>query len=204
MSKLEKIRLMLQEALMAFARISTDKGIIQFDGDKIEAGCTVVGVDAEGNDTKLEDGEYKAEDGVVYVVKDGRVETVVEPFVEPKQASAEEPVNEELGCGEKKKKVLGDAEEAVPEPVEEKPAEEPAAPAEDEKDAKIKALEAEIAEKVAEIEENKAEIERLKAKVVELEKEPAAAPAAEEFEKAKVVEKVADKRMNNLIRVLNA
>lgn len=78
MSKLDAIRTLLQKALMAFERISTDKALIEFDGDALEVGMEVHGVDEEGNSFNLEDGEYTADDKTVYVIKEGKVEEIRE------------------------------------------------------------------------------------------------------------------------------
>ena len=78
MSKLDAIRTLLQKALMAFERISTDKALIEFDGEALEVGMEVHGVDEEGNSFNLEDGEYTADDKTVYVIKEGKVEEIRE------------------------------------------------------------------------------------------------------------------------------
>ena len=78
MSKLNKIREMLQGILAQFERISTDKALIEFDGDELEVGASVHGIDEEGNSFDLEDGEYKTDDGTIYVVKEGKVDEIRE------------------------------------------------------------------------------------------------------------------------------
>ena len=144
MTKLKKIKAVLRNLLVEMGEVSTDKGILVWDGDEdIKVGDAVKGVDEEGNDIEVADGDYTTEDGKVIVVAEGKVTVIKEP--------------------------------------EEMPAEEPTEPVEDEKDAKIKALEEEIKAKDAEIEE-------LKAKIAELENEPAAKPAEEEFAKAEAKE----------------
>ena len=78
MSKLEKIRTALQSILAEFARISTDKALIEFDGEELEVGMSVHGIDEDGNTFDLEDGEYKTEDNTVYVIKEGKVDEIRE------------------------------------------------------------------------------------------------------------------------------
>ena len=98
MSKLNAIRTLLQKALMAFERISTDKALIEFDGDELEVGMDVHGVDEEGNPFNLEDGEYKTDEGIVYVVADGKVAEIRDPEETTGDDVAEpepEPTNEE-------------------------------------------------------------------------------------------------------------
>lgn len=158
MTKLKKIKAVLRNLLVEMGEVSTDKGILLWDGDEdIKVGDAVKGIDEEGNDIEVADGEYTTEEGKVIVVADGKVTEIKEPEEMP----AEEPVEEPT------------------EPIEAE--DEPTEPVEDEKDAKIKALEEEIKAKDAEIEE-------LKAKIAELENEPAAKPAEEEFAKAEAKE----------------
>lgn len=157
MSKLNRIKEALKSLLVSFGEVSTDKGVITFDGDELEAGMEVRGIDEEGNEVALEDGDYKTEDQKIIVVKDGRVEEIKDDEAE---VATDEPAAEEP------------AEEMADEP-EEEPAEEPEAePEADDKDKLIEELQARIAELEAENEE-------LKAK---LEEQPAAKSAEEAFE----------------------
>ena len=161
MTKLKKIKAVLRSLLVEMGEVSTDKGILIWDGDEdIKVGDAVKGVDEEGNDIEVADGEYTTEDKKVIVVAEGKVTEIKEPEEMP----AEEPTEEEK-----------------PVEAEGEPNEEPTEPVEDEKDAKIKVVEEEIKAMDAEIEE-------LKAKIAELENEPAAKPAEEEFAKAEAKE----------------
>lgn len=161
MTKLKKIKAVLRSLLVEMGEVSTDKGILIWDGDEdIKVGDAVKGIDEEGNDIEVADGEYTTEEGKVIVVADGKVTEIKEPEEMPAEEPTEEPT---------------EPIEAEDEPTE------PTEPVEDEKDAKIKALEEEIASKDKEIEE-------LKAKIAELENEPAAKPAEEEFAKAEAKE----------------
>lgn len=102
MTKLERIKSLLSQVLEQFSKISTNKGLLQFDGDELEVGIAVYIVDEEGNESKPEDGDYetdtqviKIEDGKVTEIND--IEKVDEPG-EPQEeieASAEEPAEEE-------------------------------------------------------------------------------------------------------------
>ena len=160
MTKLKKIKQVLRNLLVEFGEISTDKGILSWSGeDELQVGDAVKGLDEEGNDIDVADGDYKTEDGKVIVVAEGKVVEIKEQEELPVEEPVEEPVEAE--------------DEATDEPVEE--------PKEDEKDVKIKELEAEI-------EAKNAEIDALKAKIAELENEPAAKPAEEEFAKATLKE----------------
>ena len=138
MTKLKKVKQILRNLLVEMGEVSTDKGILTWSGDEdIKVGDAVKGMDEEGNDIEVADGDYTTEDGKVIVVADGKVTEIKEPEEMP----AEEPI-----------------EKPTEELEDETPAEEPK---EDEKDAKIKALEEEIKAKDAEIEQLKAKIAEL-------------------------------------------
>ena len=187
MSKLNAIRTLLQKALMAFERISTDKALIEFDGEEIEVGIAVHGVDEEGNPFNLEDGEYKAEDGTVYVIADGKVEEIREPEKNEEPEAPAEPESE----GDQVPSGVTAEEEA------------PAAEAEPEDD-RIANLEAEIARLEEELGAARERIAELERENEELKNKPAAEPAAAEFEKVNKVEKTGNRKLDNLTRILNA
>ena len=189
MSKLNKIKEMLQTMLMQFSQLSTDKGLISWDGDGElpSVGDSIVIIDEEGNEVKAESGEYRADNGNIIVIEDGVVTEVREqekPVEEPVEKPVEEPVEEPM---------------AEPEP---KPQEEPIAvpvidPDIDEEDVKIAELEA----KVKELE---TENEQLRAKIKELEEKPAVKPASEEFERINHIERPKDKKLGRLYDIINA
>ena len=163
--KIEKIKAVLRKLLAEFGSVSTDKGTIVWEGDdELKEGDEVYGIDEEGNRIELEDGVYSTEDKKTITIAEGKVVTIedldaeVAPAEEPEEPANEEPQENE--------------EPASEEPSNEEPANEP-----DERDERIANLEAEIARLE---EENGALRERIK----ELEGEPAAAPAGEEFKKA--------------------
>lgn len=148
---MKKEKLMTLKKLLlnlTFAVVSTDKGEITVDGEKIVEGADVFMTDAEGNEVPAEDGEYST-DEVKFTVKDGKVESVEELKAEEEEAEA--PAEEK-------------AEELAEEPAEEPADEQPEEPAKDEKDEKIAELEAIIAQKDAEIAALQLEIEGLKNK----------------------------------------
>ena len=189
MSKLNKIKEMLQTMLMQFSQLSTDKGLISWDGDGElpSVGDSIVIIDEEGNEVKAESGEYRADNGNIIVIEDGVVSEVREeekPVEEPVEKPVEKPVEEPM---------------AEPEP---KPQEEPIAvpvidPDIDEEDVKIAELEA----KVKELE---TENEQLRAKIKELEEKPAVKPASEEFERINHIERPKDKKLGRLYDIINA
>ena len=181
MSKLERVRELLKKALLSFEHITTDKAVLEYDGDgELEVGTSVHGIDEEGNPFDLENGEYRTEENIVYVIEDGKV---IEIRDENEQAEPEAP-----------------AEEPAEENVE---AEEEAPEAEPEDD-RIANLEAEIARLEAENGALREENDQLKARIDELENKPAAEPATEDFEKVNKIEKTGNKRLDNLTRILNA
>lgn len=170
MSKLERIKQVLKSLLVEFGEVSTDKGVVIFDGDELEAGMMVHGIDEEGNEVQLEDGDYRTEDKKVITIEGGKV---VEIKDDEAEVATDEPAAEEP------------QENADDDPAIE-PAEEPSTedePSTDEKDNLIAELQARIAELEAENQE-------LRDRIAELEKEPAAPSAEEEFEK---ISKVDDK-----------
>lgn len=158
MSKLSKIKEALKSLLVAFGEVSTDKGVITFDGEELEAGMEVKGIDEEGNEIELEDGEYRTEDKKVIVIEGGKV-------VEIKDDEAEVATDEPAAPEEPQEN-----EETEPETEPE------VEPEVDEKDKLIEELKEQISVLT---EENN----QLKEKVAELEKAPAAVSASEEFEK---------------------
>ena len=189
MSKLNKIKEMLQTMLMQFSQLSTDKGLISWDGDgELPAvGDSIVIIDEEGNEVKAESGEYRADNGNIIVIEDGVVTEVREeekPVEEPIDEPVEKPVEEPMAEPEPKPQ-----EEPIEEPIEE--------PEVDEKDVKIAELEA----KVKELE---TENEQLRAKIKELEEKPAVKPASEEFERINHIERPKDKKLGRLYDIINA
>lgn len=189
MSKLNKIKEMLQTMLMQFSQLSTDKGLISWDGDgELPAvGDSIVIIDEEGNEVKAESGEYRTDNGNIIVIEDGVVTEVREeekPVEEPVEEPVEKPVEEPMAEPEPKPQ-----EEPIVEPVID--------PDIDEEDAKIAELEA----KVKELE---TENEQLRARIKELEEKPAVEPASEEFERINHIERPKDKKLGRLYDIINA
>ena len=174
-----------------FGSVTTDKGVIYWDGDEdLKAGDRVEVEDAEGNRSAAADGDYTTPDGKVIVIVDGAVAEVKDPEAEvaPEGEEAADETQEqesemagpaELADGEYKTAngtliiVADGAVAAVTEPdAEAKEAEAKAAE---------EAREAELTAARNEAETYKAEAETLKARIAELEKTPAAEPAQEQF-----------------------
>jgi hypothetical protein len=77
MSKLSKFKAALAKMLQEFGNVTTDKGIISWDGDEdLKAGDSVYVEDSDGNRTPAPDGDYKADDNKVIVVVEGKVSEI--------------------------------------------------------------------------------------------------------------------------------
>lgn len=199
MSKLNKIKVMLQNMLMQFSQLSTDKGLISWngEGEYPEIGDSIVVIDEEGNEAQAESGEYALEDGRILIIEDGKLTEIreVEQPVEGDDEPADEPADEPSEPS--------DEPASEPEPAAEpEPASEPNV--EDEKDRRIRELE----EQVRNLEEEVARLEEengaLKERVSELEGKSAADPASEEFERINKISKTGNKKIDRLIDLVNA
>ena len=80
MSKLKKIRAALQAVFAMFGAVTTDKGVLAWDGDEdLKAGDKVFIEDQDGNRTDAADGDYRTEDGKTIVVVEGAVAEIRDP-----------------------------------------------------------------------------------------------------------------------------
>ena len=176
MTKLERVRELLKKALLSFERISTDKALIESDDDEIVVGSSVFGIDEEGNRFDLENGEYRADDGTVYVVEDGKVIEIRDPETSETTGDDVQPedVTEEIENTE--------VEEEAETPEEEDP-----------RDERIRNLEAEVARLETENGE-------LRERIAELENKPAAFSAAEDFEHAETTPTTGDAKLDRLVK----
>lgn len=175
MSKLQRIKEVLMSLLVEFSEVSTDKGVVIFDGDELAEGMDVHGIDEQGNDVQLEDGEYTTEDGKIITIESGKVKSIVdkEAEVAPEEAPVEEEPKEDEPKEDEPKEDEAPVDEA---PEEEKPEEETPeeAPAEDETPSEVD----ELKNRIKELEDENAQ---LKERIAELEKEPSAMSAEEAF-----------------------
>lgn len=111
MSKLEKIKAELAKLLIKYSVVKTDKAVLEYDGENLVAGMDVFITDEEGNKVPAEDGEYTTEDNKTITVKDGKVESIVDPSADVDAAEdekkedepMEEPTKEEEPMPEDKK-----------------------------------------------------------------------------------------------------
>ena len=77
MSKLSKFKAALAKMLQEFGNVTTDKGVMSWDGDEdLKAGDSVYVEDSEGNRTPAPDGDYKTDDNKVIVVVEGKVSEI--------------------------------------------------------------------------------------------------------------------------------
>lgn len=83
MSKFKKFKAALARVLAEFATVTTDKGVLSWDGDDdLKAGDSVYVEDADGNRTPAENGDYKTTDGKVIKVEDGKVSEITDAEAE--------------------------------------------------------------------------------------------------------------------------
>lgn len=112
MSKLEKIKAELAKLLIKYSVVKTDKAVLEYEGDELVAGMDVYITDENGDKVPAEAGEYTTEDNKVITIKDGKVESIVDPSADVDAAEdekkedepmVEEPAKEEEPMPEDKK-----------------------------------------------------------------------------------------------------
>lgn len=90
MSKLANLRARLARILAEFGSVTTDKGVIHWDGeDDLKAGDSVWFEDEDGNRVDAQDGDYVTADGKTIVVVDGKVSEIRDPEAEVAPAEEE-------------------------------------------------------------------------------------------------------------------
>lgn len=83
MSKLENLKARLARIFAEFGSITTDKGVLYWDGDEdLKAGDRVFIEDADGNRSDAADGDYVTADGKTIVVVEGAVSEIRDPEAE--------------------------------------------------------------------------------------------------------------------------
>lgn len=94
MSKINRFKAALAKLLAVFGNVTTDKGVLAWDGDEdLKEGDAVFIEDQEGNRTDAPDGDYITPDNKTIVVVDGKVSEIRDP--EAEVAPEEAPDNEE-------------------------------------------------------------------------------------------------------------
>ena len=179
--KVEKLKSALKKLLVEMAKVSTDKGLLSYESEKElpEIGETIYLVDQEGNEEVAADGEYRTDDKMVIVVKDGKVEEIRAEEEKPAEEPVEMPVDEKLEVVEPVEPAPVDEKiDSIPEP-EKNPLEE-----------KITALEARLA--------------AIEARLAALEAEPAVPSAEETFKRVNSFKKTGDEKLDRLNAILTA
>ena len=227
--RINLLRKLATRFLSSFGAVTTDKGVLAWDGDEdLKAGDSVYIEDAEGERAPAADGDYRTEDGKVIVVADGKVSEIRDPEAEVEPQPEAEPATEfaskatDNGTlyweGEDDLKE-GDRVYILDEAGEQAPAPDGDYRTEDGKvisvvDGVVAAItdaEAEVApEDDAELkalrDENaalKAEIDELKQQVSQLSREPLAKHAHKSIDAAPLLPKTGNKRLDNLMRYTN-
>ena len=179
--KVEKLKSALKKLLVEMAKVSTDKGLLSYESEKElpEVGENIYLVDQEGNEEVAADGEYRTDDKMIIVVKDGKVEEIRAEEEKPAEEPVEKPVEENLEVVEPVEPVPVDEKiDSIPEP-EKNPLEE-----------KITALEARLA--------------AIEARLAALEAEPAVPSAEETFKRVNSFKKTGDEKLDRLNAILTA
>lgn len=92
MTKVKGLLARLARALVEMGNVTTDKGILSWDGEEdLKAGDSVYIEDAEGNRTPAADGDYTTGDGKVIVVAGGVVAEIKDSAAEVAPAAPAEP-----------------------------------------------------------------------------------------------------------------
>ena len=195
MSKLEKIKAELAKLLIKYSVVKTDKAVLEYDGEDLVAGMDVYVTDEEGNKVPAEDGEYVTEDNKTIVVKDGKVEEIVDKAAEVDAAEEEEKKEDE--------------------PMVEEPAKEEEPMPEDKKEDEVNLEDVNTAidELRKEVDELYKLIDGLMAKVGEtrdeaderlkkLECKSLAKPASEEFEAIGRLQKTGNKKLDKFLSAI--
>ena len=179
--KVEKLKSALKKLLVEMAKVSTDKGLLSYESEKElpEVGENIYLVDQEGNEEVAADGEYRTDEKMLIVVKDGKVEEIRAEEEKPAEEPVEMPVDEKLEVVEPVEPAPVDEKiNSIPEP-EKNPLEE-----------KITALEARLA--------------AIEARLAALEAEPAVDSAEETFKKVNSFKKTGDEKLDRLNAILTA
>lgn len=114
-TKLAKLRAGLARLLAQFGAVTTDRGVLVWDGDDdLAEGVAVFVEDEEGNRSAAEDGEYVTADNKTIVVVDGKVAEIRDPEAEVAPEAEPEAQPEELESEETNRGTLAwDGELAV-------------------------------------------------------------------------------------------
>ena len=216
MSKIERFKAALAKFFAALGSVSTDKGVLSWDGDEdLKAGDEVFVLDGEGNRSVPEDGDYITTDAKTIVIAEGRVAEIKDPEAE---------VETEFGKVETDKGTLSwEGEEDLKEGdavfIEGNPAPDGEYRTEDGKVivvvegivAEIKDAAAEVAPEPEPVDEElrkentalRAQVDELTRKVEELSRMSAAKPAHEEVQTSGNIRKTGIKGLDRLAELVS-
>lgn len=224
MSKINKIKTMLAKLLASLASVTTDKGVLEWDGEEdLKAGDAVFIVNQDGEREAAADGDYITDDGKKIVVVDGKVAEIVdqEAEVSPEPEAEEAPV-EMASKATDKGELFWEGEDDLKAGdevfVETEGERQPAPDGEyatedgkvivvvDGKVAEIKDAEAEVApaEEPEEVAELRRQVAALKKELAELKAKPMAQPAHEEVKASSVPGKTGIKGLDRLAAIMSA
>lgn len=132
MGKLKRLKASILRAIAEFGAITTDRGILTWDGEEdIAVGDMVYIEDEEGNRTPADEGNYVDENGIVYAVAEGKLTAIVPPQILPSAPQEPAPTNPEPAPTQgDPAEPATDPNEPAPEPAEPQEPAEPAEPAE--------------------------------------------------------------------------
>ena len=222
MSKINKIKTMLAKLLASLASVTTDKGVLEWDGEEdLKAGDAVFVVGQDGEREAAADGDYITDDGKKIVVVDGKVAEIVDQEAE---VSTEPEGDEAFGRkATDKGELFWEGEEDLKAGdevfVENEGERQPAPDGEyatedgkvivvvDGKVAEIKDAEAEVApaeEPSEEVAELRRQVAALKKELAELKAKPMAQPAHEEVKASSVPGKTGIKGLDRLAAIMSA
>lgn len=162
MSKMDKIKAALAKLVtkVQLGSISTDKGVLFWDGDgELEVGFNVYTENEAGERVAAADGEYVIEGGLVVIVADGQVTEI---------RDVEDPAEQVPAADVEQEEIVIEPEDTTAEVVEEIVEEV------NDKEERIEALERKVEDIAAELTERLAALE---AKFAELAKTPQGKPA---------------------------
>ena len=221
MSKMNKIKAMLAKLLASLASVTTDKGVLEWDGDEdLKAGDAVFVVNQDGEREAAADGDYITEDGKKIVVADGKVSEIVD-----QEAEVDSDPEGEEAFGRKatdKGELIWEGEEDLKAGdevfVENEGERQPAPDGEyatedgkvivvvDGKVAEIRDPEAEVApeDNAEEVAELRRQVAALKKELAELKAKPMAQPAHEEVKASSVPGKTGIKGLDRLAAIMSA
>lgn len=91
MSKIKRFKAALARLLAEFGNVSTDKGVLAWDGEEdLKAGDAVYIEDTDGNRETAPDGDYVTSDAKTIVVADGKVSEIKDPEAEVDSSTGDE------------------------------------------------------------------------------------------------------------------